>query len=244
MPSILFFVCLSQIVDVPFALAPYYGLGTYRWSSRIGSCIPFWNGYRDMLPIWIHSILIFTIIVTSSVWTFVFTRGFLKRNLKRHEENLNSQNLDIQKQIYSKRVKNLFGICGAFILSNLLSRLPYSCIGVVRMIAGSYDVIPNKYYASTFVLYLLNVCVNPIIQIYFRKDLFGVARSLLRRVLVVVQCKSSHELGLPEARSRSKSTRSRNLEGVRVVQVTLDFTKTVTIGTDNFVMSTKVIDTS
>ena len=94
-------------------LTPYYGpgLGTYNRSGIIGGCGPIANeGNVDLLlVITVHLSIVLTIIVITSLWTFLFTFGFLKKTLKRHEAMLNSENLDIQKHLYTKRVKNLIG---------------------------------------------------------------------------------------------------------------------------------------
>ena len=121
------------------------------------------------------------IIIVSSLWTLAFTRGFLRKNLRRHQQNLNASNFKVQEHIYSARVKNLIGIFGILILFNALSWSPYivaSCIGII---VGTED-IPREVYATAFVLFLFNNVSNPVIQICFRKDLLNFISSTTRKM--------------------------------------------------------------
>lgn len=137
-----------------------------------------------MIILSIFSIIPFTIISVTSIWTFLFTHGFLRKNLRRHKRTLNAENLEAQKHIYSERVRNLIGIFGMLLLFNVLTLSPFLVASIVGLIVG-LDRVPRQVYASVFVLLLFNNVSNPIIQAYFRKDLLDTLKKYLMRVKMI-----------------------------------------------------------
>ena len=130
-----------------------------------------------MLLFGIHGMIIFVTIVITTAWTFIFTCGFLRRNLRRNRDNLNQEVVDSQKHIYSKKIMKLIGIFGALIFFALFSRLPYLVLIVIARIFG-VDAVPHEAYATAFVIFLFNNVATPMIQIYFRKDLFDALKKI------------------------------------------------------------------
>ncbi len=162
-----------QVIDVLVSAAPYYNpvVGKYGWSRRVGGCSPLFNGYRLYVLLQsLHSLIPLTIIVITSCWTFMFTRGFLRRHLKRQKSVLNGTSFEEQKHVYSSQVKNLIGIFGSLLLFNFISWTPFLGISAAGFGIG-FHRLPNAVYASGYVLFLFSNVFNPIIQMYFRKDL-------------------------------------------------------------------------
>ena len=155
------------------SLAPYYGsgLGEYNWSPRLGGCLAIFLGHRTYVLLQaLHALVPISVIVVTSVWTLLSTRGFLKKHLKRQESTLNAKGFKVQKHIYSVRVKNLIGIFGTLLLFNFLSWMPYVIVSLIGVVIG-LDKIPTQVYACGFILFLFSNVSNPLIQTYFRKDL-------------------------------------------------------------------------
>ncbi len=170
-----------QILDLFVCLCPYYGsgLGEYDWSPRLGGCVAIFIGHRTYVLLQaLHAIIPVSIIVVTTVWTFLSTRGFLKKHLKRQQSSLNADNFRVQKQIYSVKIKNLIGIFGTLLVFNFLSWMPYILVSLVGVAVG-LDKVPNQVYATGFVLLLFSNVSNPIIQTYFRKDLLNALRKVL-----------------------------------------------------------------
>ena len=178
---------IMQILEVIFNLTPYYGpgLGTYNWSGVIGGCGPIADETNvDLLVvITVRLSIILTIIVITSVWTFLFTFGFLKKTLKRHEAMLNSENLDIQKHIYTKRVKNLIGIFGALFLSNTLCWFPIMVLNFISIIYS----LPPALGVANLILYLFNNVTNPVVQIYFRKEFSDSLNGMFKKMCLWIK---------------------------------------------------------
>jgi len=159
-------------------MAPYYGpgLGEYDWSPRLGGCSPIFPGNRIYVLLQaLHALIPLTIIIVTTLWTFLSTRGFLRKHLKRQKSSLNTEDFRVQKEIYSERVKNLIGIFGTLLLFNFLSWLPYIAVSLVGVAVG-LEKVPNQVYAAGFVLFIFSNVSNPVIQTYFRKELLETLR--------------------------------------------------------------------
>ena len=115
----------------------------------------------------VHLSIAVLIIAITSIWTFLFTYCFLKKTLRRHETNLNLENFDVQKSLYTKRVKNLIGIFGALLLCNTVSWLPIIISNILSFIVD----LPPELDITNLILWLFNSVMNPVVQIYFRKEL-------------------------------------------------------------------------
>jgi len=166
-------------------MAPFYSpeLGHYDWSPRVGACLALLVGYRVYTILQaLHSIIPLAIIVITSAWTFVFTRGFLMETLKVQKTVLDTQSYEEQKHIYTVKVLNLFGIFDTLVLFNTISWIPFFLTSVIGSVGLGYETIPNKAYAVGFILFNASNVFNPLIQLYFRKELaFSIKKVLCRR---------------------------------------------------------------
>ena len=98
----------------------------------------------------------------------MFTHKFLKKNLQIRQEG---HNPDTEKHIYLQKVRNLVGIFGALLIANSFSWIPYFISIFYTLIGVNLDKIPVEIDAILFIISLSNNAANPIIQIYFRRDL-------------------------------------------------------------------------
>jgi len=168
--------------------APFYSssFGEYGWSSRTGSCLALLVGYRTYTILQaLHSLIPLTIITVTSIWTFIFTHGFLKDTLSRQKDTLNTESFEVQKHIYSGKVLNLIGIFGSLLLFNVISWIPYLLVSVIGFALG-FNKISNTAYASLFVLYNLTIVTNPLVQTYFRKELIESLKNIF------CKCRNRH----------------------------------------------------
>lgn len=153
--------------------SPYYNpaFGEYGWSKSVGTCVPLFVDHKFYVILQaIHVLIPLSIITVTSTWTFAFTRGFLKMNLKRQKQILTTTNFAEQKHIYSIQVLNLIGIFGSLILFNFLSWIPVLILSAVGLGVG-FQNVADSFYVTCLILLLLSNISNPIVQTYFRKDL-------------------------------------------------------------------------
>lgn len=114
---------MAQIYSVILDITPYIGsgLGEYNWSDTVGACIPIWVGHSDYVIFFSTlAIIPFGIIIVTSVWTFLFTRGFIRKHYQMNKDTLDK---DFQKSVYNIRIRNLIGVFGESVLAgNLVTR--------------------------------------------------------------------------------------------------------------------------
>ena len=178
------------------------------WADVIGGCVPNWvDNANYAIYFTALAVIPFTIISITSIWTFVFTRAFISRHLQRQKDVLNTKELKAQKSIYSEKMRNLVGIFGALLICNMISWSPYFVTSIISLIVGSEN-LPATLYASVSILYLFTNVTNPIIQIYFRKD-------LLDKLKTIVGCKcvkSSRPNSCPKGRIQPPSSSTHETE--------------------------------
>ena len=143
------------------------------------------------------------IIIVTSAWTFIFTRWFLKKNLRQLKQTLTKQDLEVQKSIYTEKVRNLFGVFGLLFLFNIISWAPFFFVGFISLVAGMEN-LPPGIFSFVFIFYMASYITNPLVQAYFRKDLLDCVKSWGKACL---RC------GKISGRQREEEARSADLQG-------------------------------
>ena len=152
---------------------PFFGLGDYTWSGAVGTCLPVWAANRDYVIYFsILSTIPFTIIIVTTVWTYIFTRRFLRKDFQRRKTMTRNEQdqLKHERSVYNVRIRNLIGVFGMLLLFNVITFSPYIIASVVGLIIGLENVA-SQIYTTALILFLLNNVTNSIIQSYFRRDL-------------------------------------------------------------------------
>ena len=158
---------LSCLINIP----PYFQvnrMGKYAFVPEIASCGLLWRGQRYYLIYFctLTSTVIMIILITT-VWTFCFTRRLIYNIRQQHSTNSE----DRQNHLYVRRIKKLVGVFGMLLAGTILTFLPGILVGGVEAAVGHHK-IPAAVFSTVFVLFLLNSVLNPIIQSYFRRDVY------------------------------------------------------------------------
>jgi len=186
------FVIFLWLLSVLLNITPFLGLGEYRWATATGSCLPVWVGNNTAYVIYlsIGSIPPFGTIVVTTTWTYVFTKRFLRRDLKRNRSTLKQESLEQGKSVYTERIRNLMGIFGTLLLFNVITLSPYIIAIVVGLIIG-FENLPPQVFATAFVAFLLSNITNPVIQSYFRRELRDSIIKYYRKLTCCCQTETS-----------------------------------------------------
>ena len=165
-------VVFLWIFAIVLNVTPWIGLGEYGWSTPTGSCLPEWFDNADYVVYFsVESIFPFGVIAVTTIWTYGFTKKFIKTDFQQQKE---SRGITVaseeEKSVYSSRIRNLIGIFGALLICNLLTLLPYITASIVGLIIG-FENLSLRFYAAVFILFLFSNITNPVIQSYFRKEL-------------------------------------------------------------------------
>ena len=161
-----------MLAAIVFNIIPFLGLGEYGFSPAIASCIPIWDGNTGyVIYVTTESTIPFGIIFVTTIWTFLFTRRFIRRRYQ-HQRSISVESINVvHKQDYNHRMRNLFGIFGMLLLANAISFLPFISLSIVGTFVG-FASIPAPLYATAFMLFLLSNVTNPLVQSYFRRELW------------------------------------------------------------------------
>ncbi len=147
----------------------------YKWSETTGGCLSFVLHDSRALTIvfMVYSVLLLIIILVTTLWTFLLTRGFFKRVLNR---NTDTQFSDQEQSDYNRRVRSLVGIFGALLIVNVFSWISYVFPPVFYALIGDENVsiVPVEVDALLFIFSLTNTVANPVIQINFRREMWNI----------------------------------------------------------------------
>ena len=180
--AVLIVVCMWLLACV-INLPPYFGLGQYAFGQFTATCLQVWVGHGDFLAYYCLIILMAVATITvTTVWTFCFTRRFIKRTY--YPSSNKTGNDDFQKHVYTRRMRKLTGIFGALLIVTLLTYVPAVVGGVVGIAIG-IDNLPAPVFAVIVIFFYINSIANPMIQSYFRKD---VNEFIVRNCQRVLKC--------------------------------------------------------
>ena len=214
-------VLILWIVAALLDITPFFGFGEYAFAQSTASCLPLWSGQMGYVVFFsIISIVPFTTIIVTSLWTFIFTKNFIKRQ---NESTVTSEQ---QRNVYTNKTRNLIGIFGSLMIVNLASFLPYIIVSSIGVLIG-FDRIPHQVYAALLVLFLLNNTTNPIVQMYFRRDLKEAViqglNMVKKRVHVCLLTSKSKEEEIKSSDSSSANKSNPEINDSITTNITLDF---------------------
>ncbi len=180
-------------IYILWCLFPNYGLGIYNWSDTTGNCLSFvLHDSRALTIVFVVYSVFLLIIQVTTLWTFLFTRGFLKKVLNR---NADTQFSDQEQSDYNRRVRSLLGIFGALLIINVFSWISYVFPPVFYALIRNENalIVPVEVDAVLFIFSLTNTVANPVIQIYFRRE--------MRHILVKMFCLRKYAQSLMEVKA-------------------------------------------
>uniref|UniRef100_A0A1X7TU55 G-protein coupled receptors family 1 profile domain-containing protein n=1 Tax=Amphimedon queenslandica TaxID=400682 RepID=A0A1X7TU55_AMPQE len=84
---------------------PFYGLGNFSFDELLGFCFPLWISVDFIVYSLVIILLLFSVIIVTSVWTLCFTHRFITQQSQLSNDN-----------IYASKKKWLLGIFGSMLL--------------------------------------------------------------------------------------------------------------------------------
>ena len=189
-------VGITSLYSIILATPPFYGLGSFSFSRSMASCLPVWENRKEY-PIYTlaAAIPVFTIILITTVWTFLITRNIIRGEHNRRMFAVAHTEMEEQERnIYSYRVRKLIGLFGTILIVNFISFLPFAIIFFVGLVIG-FETIPSPVYATAFVFLLLYNIMLPIVQSFFRPDI----RRHTTRMAKQLSCMYHSRMGVADA---------------------------------------------
>ena len=159
-------IALVLVIIVWIVNAVYFSSGfingsgiVYQYIDNVGLCYvystsPITSVFRLSLII-----ILLSIIVVTSVWTFCFTHKFI-----------NNQSMIVGESVYSSKKKRLFGIFGSMLLVYGVCFIPTLFLSLFLAIIDA----PDGLIISSVVLFFLAIVLSPVVQSYFRPEINSV----------------------------------------------------------------------
>ncbi len=185
---VIFVWILAGLINVP----PYFGLGQYAFGRATATCLQVWDGHKDFLVYFCLIFLIVTVVITvTTLWTFCFTRNFIKRThlTSSSPEEVNNQQMARQKDLYTRQISKLIGIFGVLLIVTLLTFVPAITASIAGIIVGREN-LPDAIFTVVILSFFVNSFANPAIQTYFRRDMRDfMIRTCQRMMKSCMRCK-------------------------------------------------------
>ncbi|XP_011405824.1 PREDICTED: trace amine-associated receptor 7a-like [Amphimedon queenslandica] len=185
-------VITAWLLTAVLNTTPLYGFGMFAYSSSPGSCFPVWKDQKAYLAFFVLVFLILiSIIAASSIWTFCFSRRFIRR--------MSLRNIDASGEaasVYTFRWRKLIGIFGTLSIVYVVCFTPSLLYLLIRLATP----IPLQILPAILIFFLLITILNPLVQIFFRRDIKNVILDFLAKT----PCYTKEEVDY-EHRSRTRS---------------------------------------
>ena len=157
------------IISFLMHVSPFLGLGKYRFLESLGTCGFLSYGQRNyVLYLCSFNSVFIMIILVTTLWTFCFSRKFIQTIRQQHCTTYPERNT--HEHIYMQRMKKLFGIFGVLLTVVILTIVPGVIVAVIQGFTS--DELQLSVFTIAFVMFLLNCVINPIVQSYFRKEVY------------------------------------------------------------------------
>ena len=160
---------LSWLVIMLVASIPFFTTGFNGYAQGLYICYTM-GSLRHVITGML--VIVLVIVAVTSIWTFLFTRKFLKRlSSPQQQESVESSPQDVNS-VYNKRFCKLFGVFSSLVILVIiqvaLHLLSESVVAVVNDPVAPTIVSQIVYVVGAF----LGLICMPVVQCYFRKDLW------------------------------------------------------------------------
>ena len=174
-------VLVLWIVAFISNITPFIGLGQYAFTANATSCLPIWSGQtKYVIFVLVGSTPPLGIIALTTIWTFVFTRAFIRDHYRVSGGGEAAED-DGMNSVYRTKLRKVFGIFGSLLAVNVICFLPFILAGIAGLVVG-FSNFPTGMYAAVLYLFLLNNVANPVVQSLFRPDIKETFLKLKKRI--------------------------------------------------------------
>ena len=169
-------VALVLVIIVWIVNAAFYSAGfingsgiVFMYINNVGICYAYSTSPITAVFRLSLLVILLSIIIITSVWTFCFTRKFI-----------NNQSMIVGESVYASKKKRLFGIFGSMLLVYGVCFIP----GTFFTSSLAKVNAPDKLNISALILFLLALILSPIVQSYFRPEINSVIANIICRKMI------------------------------------------------------------
>ena len=163
-------VIIVWVVNAAFFSAGFIdGSGIAYWYvATLGACNALTISRAMAVIRFLVILILLSIIVITSVWTFCFTRKFM-----------NNQSMIVGESVYASKKKRLFGIFGSMLLVYGICFIPGAFLSSFIAILDA----PDTLIISSLVFFILALVLSPVVQSYFRPEIKSVIVRICRKMM-------------------------------------------------------------
>jgi hypothetical protein len=148
---------------------PFFGFGEFNFDPPFGTCNPIWDGNPGFAAYcFVIFLIIIVVIAITSIWTFCFTRKFLK-----------NQSEVAGNSLYASKKKRLIGIFGAMLLVYVFCYAP----GLIGTILSPLGITNGEIFVTIAICFQFITVASPLVQSYFRPDIKQALVSLYQKII-------------------------------------------------------------
>ncbi|XP_019857751.1 PREDICTED: neuropeptide Y receptor type 2-like [Amphimedon queenslandica] len=140
----------------------------FIYEGSHGTCTIILLELEFAIVCFLGSLLVVSIIVVTSVWTFCFTRKFIHNQSEIAGDN-----------VYASRKKRLFGIFGAMLIVYGLCFTP----GIINYAVVRVIFVDDRIYLAIVISFIFVTVLSPIVQSYFRPEIKNKIVFICRKIL-------------------------------------------------------------
>ena len=150
----------------------------FRFDKYIGTCKPHFSKFSWFIAVSSFEMIVcIGIIFVTTLWTFCFIR----RVIKPHQGSEN----EVQDHLYNRRIKKIIGLFTALLITNGITFIPVFLTAIFNFavhtgISGSTAIIP-------FQFYFFNTIMNPVMQLFFRRELYNFIVVWMRKLFYCIR---------------------------------------------------------
>ena len=184
---VLTYLAIVWAIGIAIALPPYFGFGSITFAYVVSACVPLITGDTQGLPNMYYLLVLVPIgvvpilvLFVTYTWIVCISRQYILKNPKRfailHKQSAtklsslkkhSSSDKEIERIIHNANKQQQFRIVqvlGAIFVTNIITWIPIIALIITSAIVGSF-AIPTFYYSFTYICYLLEIMLHPLLQI-------------------------------------------------------------------------------
>jgi len=186
------------------SLPPFFGFGSVQFAYVVATCVPLVVGESPIVPNLYYIIMLvvmaavpIAVIVLMYVWIVCIARKYIVMNPKKFvavNEERSARNIsltnyriheDNSEKIINETIKKkqfrLVQVLGAIILANVVTWIPVILLGIAGAATGPTR-LPTVFYSVSYLCYLLEVIIHPLLQILLLYELKETVAKIFRSV--------------------------------------------------------------
>ncbi len=189
----LLIVLAVWVLSFFLALPPLFGLGSYSFNTVISNCHPQWSGMSKaglrniyyIIFIALEVVVPIGVLILSNIWIVRIILTSISNRYQRRREScvgVNEEQVEMERRRESEEQRQVLKVFGVFFIAHCCCWAPVLTFVVIASLVGPSSIREEGFIVS-WIFFLSNPVVHPIIETYFIKDLRTAIRNKVKVLL-------------------------------------------------------------